>query len=157
MNKLNNAASQLESAAPSINDRNGFPLRTMNKLQDEISYNRQDPLTRTLKIRWTNRSVVYNRRLQNEHVTHAKAALLFSFRSAARSALIRIHTYNLFRTLEIHDAMYLQGLHCTGLYWSIIMSGFLCSFLIVMTITLFTFSIFRYYLLFYRAFYRHVY
>lgn len=36
MNKLNDAAGQLESAAPSINDRNGFPLRTMNKLQDDI-------------------------------------------------------------------------------------------------------------------------
>lgn len=36
MNKLNNVADQLESAAPSINDRHGFPLRTMNKLQDDI-------------------------------------------------------------------------------------------------------------------------
>lgn len=36
MNKLNGVAGQLESAAPSINDRNGFPLRTMNKLQDDI-------------------------------------------------------------------------------------------------------------------------
>lgn len=36
MNKLNSVAGQLESAAPSINDRNGFPLRTMNKLQDDI-------------------------------------------------------------------------------------------------------------------------
>jgi len=41
MNKLNDAAGQFESAAPSINDRNSFPVKTMNKLWGMLSYNQR--------------------------------------------------------------------------------------------------------------------